>query len=142
MRQSSPRVGMSDQTIDNLTRALEGEYAATYAYGLIGARVSGAAQVRADKRSLPIGKRDEVRFDLAALQAPSLHPQPPTTPTGPSTHLRRQLPSRADRVATCRELGGCRNYRGRCIPRPCRAPLPGCATRATSWGSPSQTFPG
>ena len=96
---------MSDQAIDNLTQALEGEYAATYAYGLIGARVSGGALTRA-RQALSSHRqaRDELRLvrNWAAVA---------TTSAGPSR-------DRAVRHAQ------------------------ECATRAVTWGSPSQAFPG
>ena len=135
---------MSDQTIDNLTRALEGEYAATYAYGLIGARVSGAAQVRA-RQALTAHRqaRDEVRFDLAALQAPVPPPAAAYNTDGPI-----DTPAQATALAVQTELRLVRNWaavattaagasRERAV-RHCQE----CATRATSWGSPSQAFPG
>ena len=95
MRQSSPR-GRHERPDDRQpTRALEGEYAATYAYGLIKARGFPVPhRFVPDKHSLPIGKR-AMKCDstLAALQAPVPPPAAAYNTDGPiDTPASRQLP--------------------------------------------------
>ena len=135
---------MSDQAIDNLTQALEGEYAATYAYGLIGARVSGGALTRA-RQALSSHRqaRDELRFDLAALQATVPPPAAAYDTGGPI-----DTAAQATALAVQTELRLVRNWAavattsaGPSRDRAVRHAQE-CATRAVAWGSPSQAFPG
>ena len=62
---------------EQLTSTLEGEYAATFAYGLIGAHVEGADVDRA-KAALAAheNSRDRLRESLIALQADVPVPEP------------------------------------------------------------------
>lgn len=135
---------MADQSIDNLTQALNGEYAATYAYGLIGARLSGGAQVRA-RRALESHRqaRDELRYNLAALQAPVPPPAPAYNTGGPI-----DTPAQATALAIQTEQRLVRNWaavattsagasRERAVKH-----AQECATRAIGWGAASQAFPG
>lgn len=135
---------MSDQAVDNLTQALAGEYAATYAYGLIGAQVTGADQSRA-RRALDSHReaRDQLRFDLAALQAPVPPPAPAYDTGGPVN-----TPAQARALAVQTELRLVRNWAavattsaGASRNRAVRYAQE-CATRAVSWGASSQAFPG
>ena len=134
---------MSDAAIENRTQALNGGYAATYAYGVIGARTSGADQARA-RRALESHRqlRDELRFDLAALQAP-VPPPAPAYETGPV-----DSPAQAKALAIQIEQRLVRNWaavattsadasRERAIRN-----AQECGTRAISWGGASQAFPG
>ncbi len=135
---------MSDQAVENLTQALAGEYAATYAYGLIGARLIGAEQGRA-RRALDSHRqaRDELRIDLAALQA-TVPPPAPAYDTGSAVDTAAQ----AKALAVQTELRLVRNWAavattsaGASRERAVRNAQE-CATRAVSWGASSQAFPG
>ncbi|MFA7266495.1 MAG: DUF4439 domain-containing protein [Candidatus Nanopelagicales bacterium] len=134
---------MSDAAIENLTQALNGEYAATYAYGVIGARTSGADQARA-RRALESHRqlRDELRIDLAALQAPV----PPPAPAYETGQI--DSPAQAKTLAIGVEQRLVRNWaavattsadasRERAVRN-----AQECGTRAISWGAASQAFPG
>ncbi len=135
---------MSEAAVENLTQALIGEYAATYAYGIIGARTAGADQRRA-RRALESHRRlrDELRFDLAALQAPVPPPAPAYDTNGPVDDA-----SQAIALAVVIEQRLVRNWaavattsadisRDRAVRN-----AQECGTRAVTWGAPSQAFPG
>lgn len=135
---------MSDAAVENLTQALMGEYAATYAYGLIGARTTAAEQQRA-RRALVSHQqlREQLRFDLGALQAPVPPPAPAYDTGGPvdnaaqaralaivvEQRLVRNWAAVAATSADSSRDAAVRNAQE-------------CATRAMSWGAPSQAFPG
>lgn len=135
---------MSDQAVENLTQALSGEYAATYAYGLIGARLTGAAQLRA-RRALDSHRqaRDELRFDLAALQASAPPPAPVYDTGGPvdtasqATALAVQIEQRLIRNWAAVATTSAGSSRDRAVKH-----AQECATRAIDWGASSQAFPG
>lgn len=135
---------MSDQAVENLTQALAGEYAATYVYGLIGARLTGTDQARA-RRALDSHSqaRDELRANLAALQA-SVPPPAPAYDTGGPVDTAAQ----AKALAAQTELRLVRNWAA-VATTSAGASRQGavrsaqeCGTRAISWGATSQAFPG
>lgn len=132
------------QTVDRLTSALQAEYAACYAYGLIGSHVSGTARTRA-LRALDRHQqaRDQLRTNLAALNADIPPPAPAYQPPSPVTNA----PS-AVALAINVEQGLIRqwasvsavsggNSRGDAIQN-----AQECAVRAIAWGADSQSFPG
>ena len=135
---------MSEQIVEALTNALDGEYAATYAYGLIGAQVTGAALVRA-RNALASHRqaRDKLRTDLAALSAPIPAPAPAYDTGGPIDSAisaealaveveRRLVPRWADVAAA--SGGESRSQAVRSAQE--------CAVRAVAWGGAPQAFPG
>ncbi len=135
---------MSEQEISALTAALEGEYAATYAYGLIGAQLTGAQLLRAHS-ALDSHRqhRDSLRQDLAALGA--LVPEPAAvydtgvpinsaaTAVSLAIEVERQLVPRWADVASSQSganrTGAAKNGQE-------------CAVRAVVWGGAPQAFPG
>lgn len=130
--------------VENLTSTLQGEYAATFAYGLIGAHVTGEARERA-RRSLAshIANRDRLRESLIALGAPVPVPEPAYEASPPVTNS-----TTATELAIVVELRLTRSWAalaavsgGSSRKQAARASQE-CAVRAVSWGSPPSAFPG
>ena len=131
-------------TVDRLTSTLQAEYAACYAYGLIGSHVSGTARTRA-ARALDSHQqaRDQLRVSLTALNAdiPSPAPayQPPTPVTNSPSAIALAVNVEQNLIrqwaAVSAVSGG--NSRDNAIQN-----AQECAVRAIAWGASSQAFPG
>lgn len=135
---------LSNEAIANIVQALDGEYAATYAYGIIGARASQADRPRARKAlDEHRNSRDELRLILVNAGQPI--PAPATA---------YQLPNPVDTPQQARELAGLIERRLVQSWAAVASSASGsdrttairhareCATRAVSWGADSQAFPG
>lgn len=135
---------MTEQEVSALSTVLAGEYAATYAYGLIGAQLVGAQRLRA-LTALDSHRqhRDAIRRELAAAQAP-VPPPAAVYDTGvridsaaTAVNLaieveRRLVPQWAD-VASAKTGSG----RTSAVKNGQE-----CAVRAVAWGAQPQAFPG
>jgi hypothetical protein len=134
----------SSQEISALNATLGDEYAATYAYGLIGAQLTGNQQKRAlaalnSHRS----HRDVLRADLAAAQATVVPPaavydtgvpiNSAATAVSLAIEVERRLIPRWAEVASTRSgpgrIDAAKNGQE-------------CAVRAVTWGGQPQAFPG
>jgi len=135
---------MTEAEVSALRAALSGEYAATYAYGLIGAQLTGAEQQRA-LAALDSHRqhRDTIRRELAAASVPVPAPAAvydtgvriDSAPTAINLAIeveRRLVPQWAD-VASAKTGSG-----------RISAVKTGqeCAVRAVVWGGQPQAFPG
>lgn len=125
------------------TEVLYGEYAAIYAYGIVGAQVTADERPAAESAiSAHRAARDELRTAMAGLgiDAPPAEPAYATGEIDTAEAARTLavsvetalVPRYADLAA---QVSG--EQRGWCA---AQAQL--CATRAVSWGGPSQAFPG
>lgn len=135
---------MTEQIVEALTSTLDAEYGATYAYGLIGAQVSGADLVRA-RNALESHRqaRDKLRTDLAALSAAIPAPAPAYNTGEPiddaaaaanlAIDVERRLVPRWAQVAAA--SGG--DSRAQAV-----RSAQECAVRAVAWGGAPQAFPG
>jgi hypothetical protein len=130
--------------VDQLTATLQGEYAATYAYGIIGATVSGSAVDRA-RRALASheNNRDWLRDSLLALQAqvpipePAYEASPPITDVASAIALAITIELRLTRQwAALAALSG-----GKSRVQAARVTQE-CAVRAVTWGDPPSAYPG
>jgi hypothetical protein len=135
---------MTEEEVSALSTALAGEYAATYAYGLIGAQLTGAAQQRAlaalDSHRL---HRDSIRRELAAAQAPvppaaavydtGVRIDSAATATNLAIEVERRLVPQWAEVASAKTGSG----RESAVKNGQE-----CAVRAIVWGAQPQAFPG
>ena len=125
------------------TEALAAEYAAIYAYGIIGAQVTLDERPTAEAAiTAHRAARDELRSTMAELAIPA----PPAEPAYATGEI--DTPEAARALAVSVETALVPRYaqlaaqvsgerRGWCA-----AQAQQCATRAISWGGPSQAFPG
>lgn len=133
-----------EQVISTLTDALVGEYAAIYAYGLIGAQLSGSPRNRAVRAmQAHQGGRDQLRHQLIAL---GLTPPPPASAYRPVTPVTSAAAASALAIAVEQHqtqlwsvvasisVGDDRRAAAKSAQE--------CAVRAISWGAPTQTFAG
>lgn len=127
-----------------LNSALAGEYAAVYAYGLIGAHLTGAAQARARKALMTHrGLRDELRDAITAtgnpppIPAPAYAPPTPVTNPATASALAITVEQRLVRAWSAVASTSADDARRRAA-----RTAQECAVRAMSWGATSQSFPG
>lgn len=127
-----------------LSSALAGEYAAVYAYGLIGSHTSGAATTRS-LRSLDAhrAQRDQLRSALIAL---GTTPEPPAPAYQTPTPVTSQASAAALAVTIEQRLVRSWSRVAAASATEARTTAARnaseCATRAVSWGGPPQAFPG
>lgn len=129
---------------DALRNALAGEYAAAFAYGVVGAHVSGAGRDRA-LRALAAHEsdRDQLRGQLAALGLAPPPPAPayavgdPVDSPGTAAALAQAVEQRL--VPLWAQVAAV--SAGKTRIRAARTAIE-CAVRATAWGAPAQAFPG
>lgn len=131
--------------IEQLTSTLQGEYAATFAYGLIGAKVNGASATERARRALQSHRenRDRLRDSLIALQAPVPVPepayeaQPPVTNAASAAELAIVVELRLTRqwAALAAVSGGASRIQAARITQE-------CAVRAVAWGDTTSAYPG
>ena len=137
-------IAASSSAIDALTATLDGEYAAIYAYGLVGSHVSGSAQLRA-RRALSAhrGLRDQLRAQINAAgeqppdPAPAYQTPQPITSAATATALAVTVEQRLVRSWSALAAATTADDR-----KSAAQAASECAVRAVSWGSVSQAFPG
>lgn len=134
---------MTEERASAFTEALAGEYAAIYAYGIVGAQVTTNERPAADAAiTAHRAARDQLRSSMAELAIPA----PPAEPAYATGEI--DTPEAARALAVTVETALVPRYaelaaqvageqRGWCA-----AQAQQCATRAVSWGGPSQAFPG
>jgi len=129
---------------DTLAEALDAEYAATYAYGLIGSHLSSAQQPQA-RTDLDAHRqlRDELRAKLSASGVTPAPPAPAYQPTTPVTNARS-----AKALAVQVELALAGSWSDVTTQTDDAQRIwaiknaQACTRRAMSWGASSQAFPG
>lgn len=125
------------------TEALAGEYAAIYAYGIVGAQVTAAERPAADAA---ITSHRAARDDLRAAMAELGIPAPPAEPAYATGEI--DSPEAARALAVSVETALVPRYAALAAQVTgeqrgwCAAQAQQCATRAVAWGGPSQAFPG
>ncbi|MGV1035840.1 MAG: ferritin-like domain-containing protein [Candidatus Nanopelagicales bacterium] len=137
-------IAASSSAIDALKSTLDGEYAAVYAYGLIGSQLSGSEQLRA-RRALNThrGSRDQLRAQIAATgeQPPDPSPayQTPQAVTSSATATALAVVVEQRLVRSWSALAAATSGDDR---KSAARAASESAVRAISWGSVSQAFPG
>lgn len=134
---------MSEDRDAAFTEALTGEYAAIYAYGIVGAQVTADERPAADAAiTAHRAARDDLRTAMAELGIPA----PPAEPAYATGEIDNPEAARALAVSVetalvpryaelASQVSG--EQRGWCATQAQQ-----CATRTVSWGGPSQAFPG
>lgn len=134
---------MTEERAAAFTEALVGEYAAIYAYGIVGAQVTIDERPAADAAiTAHRAARDQLRSAMADLAIPA----PPAEPAYATGEI--DTPEAARDLAVSVETALVPRYaqlaaqvadeqRGWCAVQAQQ-----CATRAVSWGGPSAAFPG
>lgn len=132
------------QVVSALNEALVGEYSAIYAYGLIGAQLTGSARNRAVRALLAHQTgRDQLRRQLVALGQ---------TPPPPASAYRPPTPVTSSAIASALAISVeqhqtqlwslVASVSGGDDRRAAARSAQECAVRAITWGAPTQAFVG
>jgi len=129
---------------EELLSTLHGEYEAVYAYGLIGAHLSGAAEERARKALATHRQlRDQLRTSVADT---GTQPPVPAAAYAPPTPVDSAATATALAITVERRLVRCWSALASSSTTDARInaarTAQECAVRAMSWGATSQPFPG
>ncbi|MBP7971276.1 MAG: ferritin-like domain-containing protein [Candidatus Nanopelagicales bacterium] len=137
-------IATNSPAIDALKATLDGEYAAIYAYGLIGSQLSGSAQLRA-RRALNSHRalRDQLRAQITATGEQPPNPaaayQTPQAVTSSATATALAVVIEQRLVRSWSALAAATSGDDR---KSAARTASESAVRAISWGSVSQAFPG